>query len=116
MSKNSYSFFVLWYNHVCCLSVRERGKPMIPEVLLDTVEDVLKILPFLFMTYLLLEWLEQKTEHRFQQILEKQHKMEPLYGALLGLFPSCGLSGGSFLRGSLIFGALFAVPAELLLA
>ena len=88
------------------------GKTMITEVLLDTVEDVLKILPFLFMTYLLLEWLEQKTEHRFQQILEKQQKLEPLYGALLGLFPSCGLSGAAgtlFATGMIQAGTLAAV-------
>ncbi len=82
------------------------------EVVTDTIGDVLKILPFLFVTYVLLEWLEQKTEHRFQRILEKQQKLEPLFGALLGLFPSCGLSGAAgtlFATGMIQAGTLAAV-------
>lgn len=73
---------------------------MILDIIIDTAGDVLKILPFLFLTYLFLEWLETQTEHRFEAILERHHRLAPFYGSLLGLVPSCGLSGAA--------GSLFA--------
>lgn len=81
-------------------------------IIADTCEDVLKIIPFLFITYLFLEWLEQQTEHRFEAVLEKHRRLAPFFGALLGLVPSCGLSGAAgslFATGVIGTGTLAAV-------
>ena len=62
------------------------------DVLLDTSLDVIKIVPFLFLTYLFLEWLETQTDKKFENILKKHEKLAVVYGSILGLFPSCGFS------------------------
>ena len=82
------------------------------EILIDTTLDVLKIIPFLFLTYLLLEWLEKQTDKRFEEILKKHNRLSVLYGALLGLFPSCGFSSAAsslYATGVISAGALTAV-------
>ena len=62
------------------------------DVLLDTILDVIKIVPFLFLTYLFLEWLETQTDKKFENILKKHERLSVIYGSILGLFPSCGFS------------------------
>lgn len=62
------------------------------DVLLDTIMDVVKLLPFLFLTYFFLEWLEAQTDSKFENILKKHEKLSVIYGSILGLFPSCGFS------------------------
>ena len=42
---------------------------LILDILLDTFEDVLKIIPFLFIIYLILEWMEQEAEHKMERFL-----------------------------------------------
>ncbi|MGN1298470.1 MAG: putative manganese transporter [Candidatus Scatovivens sp.] len=62
------------------------------DILLDTIIDSLKILPFLFLTYLLMEYLEHKMSDKTRKIIKSAGKAGPLYGALLGAFPQCGFS------------------------
>jgi len=62
------------------------------EVILDTAMDSVKLLPFLFLTYLLMEWLEHRTEARTRQIVERSGRFGPLLGAVFGVFPQCGFS------------------------
>lgn len=82
------------------------------DVLLDTLLDILKLLPFLFLTYLLLEWMESETEHRFEHMLESHRSLAPLSGTLLGLVPSCGFSSAAsslYATGVISGGTLAAV-------
>ena len=62
------------------------------DILLDTIIDSLKILPFLFLTYLLMEYLEHKMSDKTKKIIKNSGKAGPLYGAILGAFPQCGFS------------------------
>ena len=39
------------------------------ELLLDTLLDLSRIVPFLFVIYLFLEWMENQTEHRMERFL-----------------------------------------------
>ena len=62
------------------------------DVVLETIIDSLKLLPFLFITFLLMEYLEHKTLKKNQKIIEKAGKLGPFFGSILGAFPQCGFS------------------------
>ena len=85
---------------------------MIIDVLLDTILDTLKVLPYLFLAYLLLEILERKTEEKNIEAIGGSGKWGPVVGSLLGLVPQCGLSAASanFYAGGVITrGTMLAV-------
>ena len=54
--------------------------------------DTLKILPFLFITYLLMEFLEERSTEKTNLWLKKAGKGGPFIGAALGVIPQCGMS------------------------
>ena len=60
--------------------------------LLDGLLDTLKLLPYLFVTFLILEFLEHKLDKKNEKILTKNKKYGPLLGGLLGALPQCGFS------------------------
>ena len=60
------------------------------DILLDTGIDALKLLPFLFITYLIMEYIEHKTGNKTKSIIKKSGKWGPILGALLGVVPQCG--------------------------
>ena len=62
------------------------------EVLLDALIDSLKILPVLFVVYILIELLEQYTSRKFENNVFLKNKFSPLIGGGLGLIPQCGFS------------------------
>lgn len=80
--------------------------------LLHAFEDTLRLLPFLFLTYLLMEYLEHKTKEASQKMIQKAGRMGPLIGGIAGVFPQCGFSAAasSFYAGGVIsVGTLLAV-------
>ena len=82
------------------------------EIIKDTLIDALKILPFLFVTYLIMESLEHKTGNKTKQLVKKSGKLGPLFGSILGIFPQCGFSAvaASLYAGRVItLGTLIAV-------
>ena len=58
------------------------------EILLDAVIDTLKLVPFLFVTYWFMEWLEHKTGTKTQALIRRAGRLGPLFGGMLGVFPS----------------------------
>lgn len=54
--------------------------------------DSLKILPFLFITYLIMEALEKKAGEKTNLWLEKAGKAGPIAGGILGVIPQCGMA------------------------
>lgn len=62
------------------------------DVILDTLIDSIKLLPFLFITYLLMEYIEHKVKHKSKETIQKSGKWGPFFGSLLGIFPQCGFS------------------------
>ena len=60
-----------------------------------TLLDSLPILPFLFLSYLLMEWLEHKAGERTARVLKRSGKVGPLLGGLLGVVPQCGFSASA---------------------
>ena len=67
-------------------------KGILREVVLDALIDTLKIIPFLFLTYLLMEFIEHKASGRTVALLEKSGKAGPAIGGLLGALPQCAFS------------------------
>lgn len=65
------------------------------DIIKDTLFDAIKLLPFLFLTYLLMEYLEHKTGDKTQNIVKKSGKLGPLFGGVLGIFPQCGFSAAA---------------------
>ena len=62
------------------------------EILQDALIDTVKLLPFLFLTYLIMEYIEHKTSKKARETIKKSGKFGPLIGALVGIVPQCGFS------------------------
>ena len=62
------------------------------DIILDTLIDSLKLLPFLFIAFLIIELIEHKLNKQTKELISKSGKVGPLIGSLLGLFPQCGFS------------------------
>jgi len=62
------------------------------DIILETLFDSLKILPFLFIAFLLIELIEHKFNNRTKKFVLKSGKFGPIVGSLLGLVPNCGFS------------------------
>ncbi len=62
------------------------------EAILDAIIDSIKILPILFITYLIMEYLEHKTSEKSKNAMKKSGKFGPIIGGLLGAIPQCGFS------------------------
>ena len=62
------------------------------EILHHTIIDSIKLLPFLFITYLIMEYIEHKTSKKAKETIKKSGKYGPLFGSILGIFPQCGFS------------------------
>lgn len=60
------------------------------EIIIDTLIDGLKLLPFLLLTFLLIEYIEHKVNNK--KIISTSGKYGPVIGSLLGVFPQCGFS------------------------
>lgn len=81
-------------------------------ILLHAAIDALKILPFLFFTYLLMEWLEHRAGERVEQAIARAGHAGPAIGGVLGLLPQCGFSAvaaGLFSGRVVTVGTLLAV-------
>lgn len=78
----------------------------------DAIVDTLQVIPFLFLTYLLLEFMEHKMSAKALEKFEKAGALGPIAGSLLGAFPQCGFSSAAstLYAGRVItIGTLFAV-------
>ena len=63
--------------------------------LLHSLEETAKLLPFLFLTYLLMEFLEHRAGGAPERWLRHSGRIGPLVGASLGLLPQCGFSAAA---------------------
>ncbi len=62
------------------------------EIISDALLDTAKLLPFLFLTYLFMEFLEHRAGDRLKTAVGRAGRVGPLAGAALGLLPQCGFS------------------------
>lgn len=85
---------------------------MFLDALIDALLDCVKMLPFLFAAFLLLEALEHRVSERMESALMRTRRFGPLVGALLGCVPQCGFSilASNFYAGGVIsLGTLLSV-------
>ncbi len=81
---------------------------VISESLLDTV----KLLPFLLIAFLIIEFLETKAQDKMKNMFLKAGKFGPFIGAILGCIPQCGfsvMSANLYMGSFLGLGTLIAV-------
>jgi hypothetical protein len=57
-----------------------------------SIKDTLTIIPFLFIAFLFMEYIEHKFNKKTKNIIERAGKSGPLLGSILGVFPQCGFS------------------------
>lgn len=85
---------------------------MLLEALTETLADGIKLLPFLFVTYLVMEYIEHKTGEKTEAVIKKSGRFGPIPGGLLGMIPQCGFSAAAsnLYAGRIItLGTLFAI-------
>lgn len=65
------------------------------DVIIDTLIDILKIIPFLFICFLLMEFIEHKINESSKEKIVKSGRFGPFIGSFLGLIPQCGFSAAA---------------------
>ena len=60
-----------------------------------TFEESLKLLPFLLITYIIMEAIEDKIGEHAQGFVQTSGKFGPIIGGILGAFPQCGFSAAA---------------------
>lgn len=65
------------------------------EMIFDALKDSLRLLPFLFLTYLAMELLEHHAGDKTQRWIRRAGVSGPVWGAVLGVVPQCGFSAAA---------------------
>ena len=62
------------------------------DCLIDGLLDTLKLLPYLFITFMLIELIEHKLNKKSNKLLKENKKYGVVLGSILGALPQCGFS------------------------
>lgn len=62
------------------------------DIWMDAFGDSMKLLPFLLITYVFIEWYEHVSNPNLYTRLISLRRFGPLFGALIGCIPQCGFS------------------------
>ena len=68
---------------------------MLVDVLIDALLDSIRLIPFLFFAYLLMEAVEHRSSEKMQNTLKRMGKLGPFIASLLGCVPQCGFSASA---------------------
>jgi len=82
------------------------------EGLLDALKDTALLVPFLYLTYLLVSYFSHNENKKYSKILHRTNKAGPIVGAFLGCVPQCGFSSvmsNLYSRKIVTLGTLIAV-------
>lgn len=85
---------------------------IVEHIVEHSIMDNIGLLPFLFLTYLVMEYVEHKTGNGVERVLKKAGRIGPLVGGLAGMIPQCGMSAaasGLYAGRMLTVGTLLAV-------
>lgn len=67
----------------------------VTEIFLHGLLDTLKIIPFLFLTYLLMEFIEHRAGEKAEGFMKRAGVFAPAIGGALGAIPQCGFSAAA---------------------
>ena len=102
--------------HLELFAYRERETETMLHILEHALEhtfiDTVKLIPFLFLTYLAMEYLEHKAGDKVNTWVRRSGKLGPVIGSILGVVPQCGFSAAAsnLYAGRVIsLGTLFAI-------
>ena len=82
------------------------------QIFISALIDSLKMLPLLFVVYVIIELVEYKLGNKIRQNIQNSGKVGPVVGALAGSFPQCGfsvISTALYTQRLLTIGTLLAV-------
>lgn len=82
------------------------------ELIIDSLIDIIRMLPFLFIAYYCMEKLEHSDKFFLKNYLLKARGFAPLIGSLVGIFPQCGfgvVASALYVNHSITIGTLLAV-------
>jgi hypothetical protein len=82
------------------------------ELLIEAIIDTVKLLPFLLLTFIGIEYFEHKFGKKFDDRIMNAGKYGPIIGAMLGIVPQCGFSVMSvafYTKGYITLGTLISV-------
>ncbi len=82
------------------------------EVFIYSIKHAILILPFIFISYLLIEYITHKHSEKINNAIKNNKKYGPVVGALLGIVPQCGFSttvATLYSKRIVTIGTLFAV-------
>ena len=65
------------------------------DAILDGAIDTAKLIPFLFLSFLVMEYIEHHTSDKTRGMIRRADRFGPLAGGLLGAFPQCGFSAAA---------------------
>ena len=85
---------------------------MIWDIVLDAFLDTIKILPILYLVYLLVSYLGHNNNNRYAKLMNKTKKYGPLIGGITGCIPQCGFSvvmADLYSKSAITVGTLIAV-------
>ncbi len=82
------------------------------DVFIDAILDTLKILPILYLVYLLVSYVGHNNNNKYTVLMNKTKKLGPLIGAVTGCVPQCGFSvvmADLYSKKAITMGTLIAV-------
>ena len=82
------------------------------DTLFDAVLDTFKMLPFLFLAFLIIEFLEHKAQDKIKALFTRAGSAGPAVATILGCIPQCGfsvMSANLYSSGIITLGTLIAV-------
>ena len=65
------------------------------DAILDSLIDTVKLIPFLLITHIIMEFIEHQTSHKTKDAIKKSGHFGPLIGGILGVVPQCGFSAAA---------------------
>ena len=84
----------------------------IADTVFQSLIETLKVLPFLFLAFLVIEFLEHKAQDKVKHLFTRAGSFGPFIGTLLGCIPQCGfsvMSANLYSSGIITLGTLIAV-------
>lgn len=82
------------------------------DILLDAFIDTIKVVPILYLVYLLVSYLGHNNNNRYAKLMNKTEKLGPLIGGVTGCIPQCGFSvvmADLYSKKAITIGTLIAV-------